>query len=107
MISEKMSDWIVKATSNSARPFPRNGEIAISTNFTKSTSSFPPFFFCLFNLLGMVRLLHLELLRERYVPSRNRRLNYVLGSQKGVINMLTSILKRRLSDIERSTRLAE
>ena len=55
----------------------------------------------------MVRLLHLELLRERYVPSRNRRLNYVLGSQKGVINMLTSILKRRLSDMERSTRLAE
>src|SRR4029077_16288847 len=46
----------------------------------------------LFNLLQMVRLLHLELLRERYVPSRNRRLNYVLGSQKGVINMLTSIL---------------
>jgi hypothetical protein len=45
----------------------------------------------------MVRLLHLELLRERYVPSRNRRLNYVLGSQKGVINMLTSILGARLS----------
>ena len=37
-----------------------------------------------FNLLRMVRLLRLELLRERYVPSRNRRLNYVLGSQKGV-----------------------
>src|SRR3984893_14337240 len=31
----------------------------------------------------MVRLLHLELLRERYVSSRNRRLNYVLGSQGG------------------------
>src|SRR2546425_9761164 len=45
----------------------------------------------------MVRLLHLELLKERYVPSRNRRLNYVLGSQKGVINMLTSILGARLS----------
>jgi hypothetical protein len=54
----------VKATSNSARPFLRTGEIAISTNFTKSTSSFPPFFFCLFNLLRMVRLLHLELLRD-------------------------------------------
>jgi hypothetical protein len=53
-----------KATSNSARPFPRTGEIAISANFTKSTSSFPPFFFCLFNLLRMVRLLHLTLLRE-------------------------------------------
>jgi hypothetical protein len=74
----------VKATSNPARPFPRTGEIAIFANFTKSTGSFPPFFFCLFNLLRMVRLLHLELLRERYVPSRNRRRNYVLGSQKGV-----------------------
>jgi hypothetical protein len=62
--------------------FSRIGEIAISANFTKSTGSFPPFFFCLFYLLRMVRLLHLELLRERYVPSRNRRLNYVLGSQK-------------------------
>src|SRR6266403_5642600 len=74
----------VKATSNSARPFPRTGEIAIFADFTKSTASFPLFFFCLFNLLRMVRLLHLELLRERYVPSRNRRLHYVLGSQKGV-----------------------
>src|SRR5260370_3743969 len=45
----------------------------------------------------MVRLLHLKLLRERYVPSRNRRLNYVLGSQKGVINMLNTILGARLS----------
>ena len=45
----------------------------------------------------MVRLLHLELLRERYVPSRNRRLDYVLGSQKGVINMLNTILGARLS----------
>jgi hypothetical protein len=26
------------------------------------------------------------LAERRYVPSRNRRLNYVLGSQKGVIN---------------------
>src|ERR1700719_2339489 len=77
-----------KATSNSARPFPRTGEIAILANFTKSTSNFPPFFFCIFYLLRMVRLLHLELLRERYLPSRNRRLDYVLGSQKGVINML-------------------
>src|SRR5882762_7761 len=59
-----MSDWIRKSTSNSARPFPRTGEIAIFANFTKSTGSFPPFFFCLFNLLRMVRLLHLELLRE-------------------------------------------
>jgi Transmembrane secretion effector len=42
----------------------RTGEIAIFANFTKSTSSFPPFFFCLFNLLRMVRLLLLELLRE-------------------------------------------
>ena len=57
---------------NSARPFPRNGEIAIFANFTKSTSSFLPFFFCLFSLLRMVRLLHLELLRERYVSSQNR-----------------------------------
>jgi hypothetical protein len=56
----------VKATSNSARPFPRTGEIAIFANFTKSTGNFPPFFFCLFNLLRMVRLLHLELLKERY-----------------------------------------
>ena len=31
------------------------------------------------------------------MPSRNRLLNYVLGSQKGVINMLTSILGARLS----------
>jgi hypothetical protein len=60
------------------------GEIAISANFTKSTNTFPPFCFCLFNLLRMVSVLHLELLRERYVPSRNRRLNYVLGYQKGV-----------------------
>jgi hypothetical protein len=52
----------VKATSNSARPFPRTGEIAIFANFTKSPSSFPSFFLCLFNLLRMVRLLHLELL---------------------------------------------
>src|SRR5580698_1989952 len=34
--------------------FPRTGEIAISVNFTKSTGSFPPFFFCLFNFLRMV-----------------------------------------------------
>jgi transcriptional regulator with AAA-type ATPase domain len=47
-----------------ASPFPRTGEIAIFANFTKLTGSFPPFFFCLFNLLRMVRLLHLELLRE-------------------------------------------
>jgi hypothetical protein len=86
-----------KATSNSAMPFPRAGEIAILANFTKSTSSFPPFFFCLFNLLRMVRLLHLGRLRERYVPSRNRRRDYVLGSQKGVINMLNTILGARLS----------
>ena len=31
------------------------------------------------------------------MPSRNRLLDYVLGSQKGVINMLTSILGARLS----------
>ena len=43
---------------------PRTGEIAISVNFTKSTGSFSPFFFCLCNLLRMVRLLHLELLSE-------------------------------------------
>src|SRR5580692_1305157 len=57
----------VKATSNSARPSPRTGEIAIFANFTrssKSTGSFPPLFFCPFNLLRMVRLLHVELLRE-------------------------------------------
>jgi hypothetical protein len=71
---------MLKATSNSARPFPRAGEIAIFANFTKSTGSSPPFFFCLFNLLRMVRLLHLQLLRERrYLPSRKRRLN--LGSR--------------------------
>ena len=80
-----------------SRPFPRTGEIVIFANFTKSTASFPLFFFCLFNLFRMVRLLLLELLRERYVASRNRRLNYVLGSQKGLINMLTSILGARLS----------
>src|SRR5260370_22585761 len=45
----------------------------------------------------MVRRLHLELLTETFLPSRNRRLNYVLGSQKGVNNMLTSILGARLS----------
>jgi hypothetical protein len=44
-------------------PFPRTGEIAISANFTKFTGSLAPFFFCLFNLLRMVRLLHMELLR--------------------------------------------
>jgi hypothetical protein len=78
MTTEKIAmHWI-----NGEWLFPRIGEIAISANFTKSTGSFPPFFFCLFYLLRMVRLLHLELLRERYVPSRNRRLNYVLGSQK-------------------------
>ena len=38
-----------------------------------------------------------ELLRERYMPSRNRRRDYVLGSQKGVINMLNTILGARLS----------
>jgi AhpD family alkylhydroperoxidase len=48
-----------KATSNSASPFPRTGEIAISANFAKSTGSFPLFVFCLFNLMGMVRFLHL------------------------------------------------
>src|SRR5467141_2852590 len=42
-----------------ANMYCRAGEIAILANFTKSTSSFPPFFFCLFNLLRMVRLLHL------------------------------------------------
>ena len=46
----------------------------------------------------MVRLLHRELLREgRYLPSRKRRLNDVLGSQKGVIDMITRILGTRLS----------
>jgi transcriptional regulator with GAF, ATPase, and Fis domain len=53
--------------------FPRTGEIAISVNFTKSTGSFPPFFFCLFNLLRMVCLLHLELLAvrpQRFTRSR-------------------------------------
>jgi hypothetical protein len=60
------------ATTNWARPFPRTGEIAIFANFTKSTSSFSPFFFRLFSLLRMVRLLHLELPRERYVSSQNR-----------------------------------
>jgi hypothetical protein len=45
-------------------PFPRTGEIAIFANFTKFTGSLLPFFFCLFNLLRMVRLLHMELLRE-------------------------------------------
>jgi hypothetical protein len=69
---------------NSARPFPRTGEIAIFANFTKSTGSFPPFFFCPFNLLRMVRLLHLELLRETLRTVSNRRLDHVVGSQKGV-----------------------
>src|SRR4030088_1681503 len=73
-----------------ANMYCRAGEIASFANFTKSTSSFPPFFFCLFNLLRMVRLLHLELLRERYVPSRNRRRNYVLGSQKRVSPLIFS-----------------
>ena len=40
------------------------GEIAIFANFTKFTSSFPPFFLCPFNLLPMAHVLHLELLRE-------------------------------------------
>jgi transcriptional regulator with AAA-type ATPase domain len=53
-----------KATSNSAKPFPRTGEIAISSNFTKFTGSFPPFFFRLFNLLRMACLMHLELLKS-------------------------------------------
>src|ERR1700720_2420254 len=53
-----------KATSNSARPFLRTGEIAILANFTKSTGSFPPFLICLFNLFQMVRRLQLELLRD-------------------------------------------
>jgi len=48
-----------KPLQTQARPFPRTGEIAIFANFTKSTASFPPFFFCLFNLLRMVCLLHL------------------------------------------------
>src|SRR6202162_2191511 len=72
-----------------ANMYCRAGEMAIFANFTKFTGSFPPFFFCLFNLLRMVRLLHMELLRETPPKSRNRRLNYVLGCQKGVINMLT------------------
>jgi len=45
------------------------GEIAIFANFTKFTSSFPPFFLCPFNLLRLVRLLHLEL-TERDVTHR-------------------------------------
>src|SRR5258708_25637391 len=76
-----------KATSNSARPFPRTGEIAVFANFTKSTSSFPPFFFCFFNLLRMVRLLHLELLREllRTVSKRTTQLRSRIS--EGVIDM--------------------
>jgi hypothetical protein len=54
----------IRATSNSAKPFLRTGEIASFASFTKSTSSFSPVFFCLFNLLLMVHLLHLELLRQ-------------------------------------------
>ena len=38
--------------------------MAIFADFTKSTSGCPPFFFRLFNLLRMVRLLPLEFLRE-------------------------------------------
>jgi len=44
----------------------------------------------------MVRLLHLELLKNVRAVS-NRRLDDVLGSQKGVINMLNTILGARLS----------
>jgi hypothetical protein len=49
------------------------GEIAIFASFTKLTDSFAPFFSCLFNLLLMVHLLHLELLREmlHQVPVRD------------------------------------
>src|SRR5438477_13111413 len=43
--STALGNWgFVKATSNSARPFPRTGEIAIFANFTKSTGSFLAFF---------------------------------------------------------------
>ena len=45
-------------------PFAGTGEIAVFTNFTKSTGSFPPIFFCPFNLLRMARLLHLEVPRD-------------------------------------------
>jgi len=45
-------------------PFPGTGEIAVFANFTKSTGSFPPIFFCPFNLLRMARLLHLEVPRD-------------------------------------------
>jgi hypothetical protein len=52
-----------------ASPFPRTGEIAIFADFTKFTGSSPPFFFCLFNFLRMVRLLHL-VVAERDVTYR-------------------------------------
>jgi len=58
--SEDRTLWRARA----ANMYCRAGEIAIFANFTKFTGSFPPFFFCLFNLLRMVRLLHMELLRE-------------------------------------------
>jgi phenolic acid decarboxylase len=76
--------------------FPRAGEIAISANFTKSTGSFPRFFFCLFNLLRTARVLHLELLRET-LRTVSKPTTHVLGSQKDVNNMLASILGARLS----------
>jgi len=85
-----------KATSNSASPFPRTGEIAIFANFTKSASSFPPYFFCLFNLLRMVRLLHLKLLRETLRTVSKPTIQLCSRFSEGVINMLNTILGARL-----------
>ena len=55
----------------------------------------------------MVRLLHLELLRETVRAVSKPTTQLCSRFSEGVINMLTSIPKRRLSDMERSTRLAE
>src|SRR5260370_20983157 len=89
-------DLSVKAPSNAARPFPRTGEIAIFANFTKSTSSFPPYFFCLFNLLRMVRLLHLKLLRETLRTVSKPTTQLCSRFSEGMINMLNTVLGARL-----------
>ncbi len=55
-------------------------------NLTKSTGSCPPFFFRLFKLLRMVRLLPLELLREtlrtRFAPGASRRNDIEPGARE-------------------------
>jgi phenolic acid decarboxylase len=77
--------------------FPRTGEIAIFPNFPESTGNFSPIFFCLFNLLRMVRHLQLELLRETLPTVETDDSIMFSDLKKELTNMPTSILGARLS----------